>query len=142
MISSVTAFAEYWQRIHTRTREMVAAIPEESLDWRPAEGEFSCAELVRHIASARRNIDRISAQDGVGIVSVVGSRMKAVPGIAAKVFGALGRAMINVISIAQGSSEHNMSLVLDEGDLNEAVRLIHAEFELGTPVAEGELVTA
>ena len=99
-------------------------------------------ENVFELELARRNIDRISAQDGVGIVSVVGSRMKAVPGIAAKVFGALGRAMINVISIAQGSSEHNMSLVLEEGDLHEAVRLIHAEFELGTPVAADELVTA
>lgn len=88
---------------------------------------------------ARRNIDRISAQDGVGIVSVVGSGMKVVPGIAAKVFGALGRALINVISIAQGSSEHNMSLVLDEADLTQAVRLIHAEFELGKPTPEPAL---
>ncbi|MCW5852532.1 MAG: DinB family protein [Anaerolineae bacterium] len=66
MISSVTAFAEYWQRIHTRTREMVAAIPEESLDWRPAEGEFTCAELVRHIASARR-MNVVSATLGEGV---------------------------------------------------------------------------
>ena len=66
MLASVTAFAEYWQRIHTRTREMVAAIPEEGLDWRPADGEFSCAELVRHIASARR-MNVVSATLGEGV---------------------------------------------------------------------------
>ncbi len=66
MISSVTAFAEYWQRIHTRTREMVAAIPEDRLDWRPVEGEFSVAELVRHIASTRR-MNVVSATLGEGL---------------------------------------------------------------------------
>ena len=84
----------------------------------------------------RRNIDRVWAQDDVGIVSVVGAGMKAVPGIAAKVFGALGRANINVISIAQGSSEHTMSMVMAEDHLTDAVRAIHAEFELGRPVTE------
>lgn len=66
MISSVSAFAEYWQRIHTRTREMVATIPPASLDWRPAEGEFSCAEIARHIASARR-MNIVSATLGRGV---------------------------------------------------------------------------
>jgi len=79
---------------------------------------------------ARRNIDRIYADDGLVIVSVVGAGMKTTPGIAAKVFGALGRNGINVISIAQGSSEHNLSLVVKEADAGQAVRSIHAEFEL------------
>jgi len=74
-------------------------------------------------------------------VSVVGAGMKAVPGIAGKVFGALGRAGINVISIAQGSSEHTMSMVLAETDLTRAVQGIHAEFELGRPVAEALAVS-
>ena len=85
---------------------------------------------------ARRNIDRIWAMEDVGIVSVVGSGMKGVPGIAAKVFGALGKANINVISIAQGSSEHTMSMVLGEGDLHDAIRAIHAEFALAQPADE------
>lgn len=98
---------------------------------------IAALEYAFELELARRVIDRIAAQDGVGIVSVVGSGMKSVPGIAGKVFGALGRANINVISIAQGSSEHNMSIVLAEGDLTAAVRGIHAEFELGRPVVEG-----
>ncbi len=79
---------------------------------------------------ARRNIDRIWAQEKVAIVAVVGAGMKGTPGIAAKVFGALGRNKINVIAIAQGSSEHNISLVVDEQDVEEAVRYIHDEFGL------------
>jgi aspartokinase/homoserine dehydrogenase 1 len=80
---------------------------------------------------ARRNVDRIWAQDGVAIVAVVGAEMKGTPGIAAKVFGALGKRGVNVISIAQGSSEYNISLVVEEEDMEDAVRYIHQEFGLG-----------
>jgi len=77
---------------------------------------------------ARRNIDRIWAQEGVAIIAVVGADMRGTPGIAAKVFGALGREGINVVSIAQGSSEYNLSLVVNESEADEAVRAIHREF--------------
>lgn len=80
---------------------------------------------------ARRNVDRIWAQGDVAIVAVVGAGMKGTPGIGAKVFGALGRNAINVISVAQGSSEYNISLVVDEKNVDDAVRYIHQEFELG-----------
>ncbi len=80
---------------------------------------------------ARRNVDRIWAQGEVAIVAVVGAGMKGTPGIGAKVFGALGRNAINVISVAQGSSEYNISLVVGEKDVDDAVRYIHQEFQLG-----------
>jgi aspartokinase/homoserine dehydrogenase 1 len=80
---------------------------------------------------ARRNVDRIWAQEKVAIVAVVGAGMKGTPGIAAKVFGALGKHGVNVVSIAQGSSEYNISFVVDEGDMEDAVRYIHQEFGLG-----------
>jgi len=67
----------------------------------------------------------------VAIVAVVGAEMKGTPGIAAKVFGALGERGVNVISIAQGSSEYNISFVVDEGDMEDAVRYIHQKFGLG-----------
>jgi len=79
----------------------------------------------------RRNVDRIWAQNEVAIVAVVGAGMKGTPGIAGKVFGALGERSINVISIAQGSSEYNISFVVDEKDMENAVRYIHQEFGLG-----------
>lgn len=79
----------------------------------------------------RQDIDRIIADDDVVIVTVVGAGIRSTPGVAAKVFGALGRHGVNVISIAQGSSEHNLSLVVAEQDADAALRHIHAEFELG-----------
>lgn len=82
------------------------------------------------IEIARHQIDTIRAQDRVTIIAVVGAGMKGTPGIAAKVFGALSQARINVISIAQGSSEYNLSFVVQENDGDEAVRRIHHEFQL------------
>lgn len=90
------------------------------------------AELEREMARelASQHIDRVYAQEGIVIVAVVGAAMKGTPGIAARIFGALGQAGINVIAVAQGSSECNISLVVARGEADEAVRCIHAAFNL------------
>ena len=92
----------------------------------------ACAALEKEfeLEKLRHNIDRVWAQANVVIVAVVGAGMRGIPGIAAKVFGALGERGLNVISIAQGSSEYNLSLVMDEQDADDAVRAIHAGFNL------------
>jgi aspartate kinase len=95
------------------------------------EDALRALEAAFELELARRNVDRIWAQDRVAIVAAVGAGMKGTPGIAAKVFGALGKHGINVLSIAQGSSEYNISLVVDEEDMEDAVRYIHQEFDLG-----------
>ena len=95
------------------------------------ERALKALESAFELELARRNVDRIWAQDNVAIVAVVGAGMKGTPGIAAKVFGALGKHGINVISIAQGSSEYNISFVVNEEDMEDAVRYIHQEFGLG-----------
>jgi len=61
---------------------------------------------------------------------VVGLGMAGTPGIAARVFSALAEAKINVIAIAQGSSELNLSLVVDAGDAARALRVVHGAFQL------------
>ncbi|MFQ5769384.1 MAG: aspartate kinase [bacterium] len=81
-------------------------------------------ELQRHF------IEKIWGLSDIVIVAVVGSAMKGTPGIAARIFNALGTAKINVIAIAQGASEANISLVVSDNNLNEAVRVIHDAFEL------------
>jgi len=86
-------------------------------------------ELSRELE--RRDIERIWPQDDIVILAVVGAGMKGTPGIASRVFGALGAHRINVIAMAQGSSEYNISLVVTQGDGDEAVRHIHEEFKLG-----------
>jgi aspartokinase/homoserine dehydrogenase 1 len=75
---------------------------------------------------ARRDIDRIWASEEVVIVTIVGAGMIHTPGIAGRIFSALGREMVNVIAIAQGSSEVSISLVVDAGDAQKAVRVLHA----------------
>jgi len=80
---------------------------------------------------ARRDIERIAAQDDVAIIAIVGAGMRGTPGIAGKVFSALGRNRVNVIAIAQGSSEYNISFVVKEEEMERAVNYIHQEFGLG-----------
>jgi aspartokinase/homoserine dehydrogenase 1 len=74
---------------------------------------------------ARRDIDRISISDDCAIVTVVGAGMRSTPGIAGKVFSAVGAESVNVIAIAQGSSECSISLVVDGPEADTAIRAIH-----------------
>lgn len=78
----------------------------------------------------RRLVDRVSTEQDVVIVAIVGEGMRGTPGIAARLFGALGEHRVNVIAVAQGSSETNLSLVLAAADADASVRYIHSAFEL------------
>jgi aspartate kinase len=95
--------------------------------------------VVRALRSAlefellRGQIEEVTDEHSVAIVAAVGAGMKGTPGIAAKVFGALGSSGVNVIAISQGSSEQNISLVVTEKDAPEAVRAIHRAFQLDKP---------
>jgi bifunctional aspartokinase / homoserine dehydrogenase 1 len=89
------------------------------------------AELAFEIE--RRDLDRVKWEDETVILAVVGAGMKGTPGISGRLFGVLGRERINVIAIAQGSSEFNISLVVARGDADKAVQAIHNEFELEKP---------
>ena len=79
---------------------------------------------------ARREIDGVELQRGVATFAVVGLGMAGTPGIAAKTFSALASGGINVIAIAQGSSELNLSVVVDAKEVVRAQRLVHAAFQL------------
>ncbi len=75
-------------------------------------------------------INSVDVTPGQSIVAVVGDGMEGTPGISAKFFGALGRAGINVRAIAQGSSERNISAVVDGEDVTRALRAVHSGFYL------------
>jgi len=93
--------------------------------------EEACSRVLQalHTAFARelsaRDIDRIWATEEVAIVTVVGEGMIHTPGVAGQVFSALGEKNINVIAIAQGSSEVSLSLVVAASDTESAVRTLH-----------------
>jgi aspartate kinase len=73
----------------------------------------------------RRDIEDISSLEPVVIVTVVGGAIKQTPGVAGRVFGALGTSGINVIAIAMGSSECSISLVVDGADADVTVQALH-----------------
>ena len=75
-------------------------------------------------------IQRVDVTESQSIVAVVGANMAGHPGIAAKFFGTLGRAGINIRAIAQGSSERNISAVVKSADTTRALRAVHSGFYL------------
>lgn len=75
----------------------------------------------------RRDIDKVWSMDDVVIVTAVGAGMRSTPGVAARIFGALGGGEINVIAIAQGSSDCSVSLVVAAEDCATAMQKIHRE---------------
>jgi len=79
---------------------------------------------------AHHNVEHITADSNIAIVAVVGENMRGTPGIAGKTFNALGREGVNIIAIAQGSSESNISFVIEEKAVKTALMTTHREFGL------------
>jgi aspartate kinase len=77
------------------------------------------------IEIAERDIDRVWATEDVSIITVVGLGMRHTPGVAGRIFSQLGNQDLNVLAIAQGSSEVSISLVVDTADTECAVRALH-----------------
>jgi aspartate kinase len=81
----------------------------------------------------RKEVEHIVVNRDIAIVAVVGDRMRGMPGIAGRTFNNLGQQGINIIAIAQGSSEYNVSFVLETARMQEAVQSLHNEFGLERP---------
>ena len=75
-------------------------------------------------------IQSVDITESQSIVAVVGDGMEGTPGIAARFFGTLGRAGVNIRAIAQGSSERNISAVVDSEEATKALRAVHSGFYL------------
>jgi aspartokinase/homoserine dehydrogenase 1 len=86
-------------------------------------------------------IDSVTASPGKAVVAVVGDGMAGSPGISARVFTALASGRINVVAIAQGSSERNISFVVEMQDAPEAARRVHSAFQL-SKIGGGEPLSA
>ena len=72
----------------------------------------------------------MSAESGLATIAIVGENMKHTPGIAGKLFGALGRSGISIIACAQGASETNISFVVQQDYLRKSLNVIHDSFFL------------
>jgi aspartokinase len=75
-------------------------------------------------------VEHIRVDPQIAIVAVVGQNMCGTPGVAGKTFNAMGREGINLIAIAQGSSETNISFVIEEQSVVPALQTLHREFGL------------
>ncbi len=71
----------------------------------------------------------------VGLLAVVGEGMQGTPGLAGRIFTAISRERINIIAIAQGSSELTIAIVVRRDGLEKAVKAVHAECNMGRLVA-------
>jgi len=79
---------------------------------------------------ASKKIEKVHVETDLSIVALIGENMKKTPGIAGRMFTALGKNGINVIAIAQGSSELNISVVIPKNDLSKALNALHEAFFL------------
>lgn len=101
------------------------AIPEAQTDLARATLERAFFAELHH-----SQIQRIDVMPNCSILAAVGDNMVDHPGVAGKFFTALGKARINIRAIAQGSSERNISAVIDRVDSQRALRAVHAAFYL------------
>jgi aspartokinase/homoserine dehydrogenase 1 len=96
------------------------------------EAERACATARKEFAPELEaaSIQSIEAETGLAVLAAVGEQMTGQAGVAGKFFSSLGKAGVNVIAIAQGSSETNISAVIKGSDSKKALRALHARFFL------------
>jgi aspartokinase/homoserine dehydrogenase 1 len=80
----------------------------------------------------RGEVQRVEVDDGCCILAMVGEGMIERVGVAGQFFGALGKAGVNVRAIAQGSSERNISAVIERREATKALRAVHSAFYLSS----------
>ena len=93
------------------------------------------AKLAKNAADAEFELEikaglvqPLIVEKSLSIISIVGENMRNTPGVAGKTFNALGKNGINIVAIAQGSSELNISAVIKKDDVTRALRALHDEF--------------
>ena len=90
---------------------------------------------------AHEKVEHITVDPNIAIVAVVGENMRGTPGVAGRVFIGLGQENVNIIAIAQGSSESNISFVVAQPDMKRALVATHREFGLGSAALHHQRVT-
>ena len=92
----------------------------------------SVHEFEKEIASGQ--INKIEAESNLSIVAIVGENMKHTTGIAGKLFSTIGKNGVNIIAIAQGASELNISWVVKSAELRKTLNVVHESFFLSENV--------
>jgi len=93
-------------------------------------------ESVLALELAHGYVNPIRVDSNVGMLAAVGEGMQGKPGLAGRIFTAISKVMVNIIAIAQGSSELTIAIVVSRSGLEKAVQAVHAECGMG--VAPGK----
>jgi aspartate kinase len=86
----------------------------------------------------QHDLEHIKVNRNVAVVAAVGENMAGTPGIAGRVFSTMGKESINLIAIAQGSSEYNISFLVESNSMEKAVQALHRTFDLGKQAEAAE----
>jgi aspartate kinase len=113
---------------------MISQSPSESsISMVLRKNDIEKAVSILELSLLGRVIRKVEVNSNVSVIAVVGSGMRGIQGVAARVFSAVARENVNVIMIAQGSSQLNLAFVVSDNDCETAVRALHREFDLGKP---------
>jgi aspartokinase len=95
------------------------------------DGAVQALKAELSLELAHEYVHPIEVDDNVGLLAVVGEGMAGHTGLAGRVFTAISAEKVNVIAIAQGSSELTISIVVRRDGLERAVKAVHAECKMG-----------
>jgi len=84
--------------------------------------------IVKEQEKAREVVKAVSVMTHATLLTISGVGMIGVPGVAAKTFGALAEEKVNILMISQGSSEANISIVIESQDLDKAIKVVTEKF--------------
>jgi aspartate kinase len=84
---------------------------------------------LKRLENGTINVTKI---EDIAVVSAVGAGMAGTPGVAGRIFSALGKGGVNVIMISQSCSEYNVSFAVSKKEGRKAVKVLHDEFKLGS----------
>ena len=94
------------------------------------EKSIEAIQVALSLEFAHGYVNDIAVDRNVGLLAVVGEGMRGTQGLAGRIFTAISREKVNVIAIAQGSSELTISIAVRRDGLEKAVRAVHAECQL------------
>jgi aspartokinase/homoserine dehydrogenase 1 len=97
---------------------------------RSAEVDRALTNLQSELAHElrARSIQNIDVVSGLEVMAIIGGNMRGRPGVAGRLFSSLGNEEVNILAIAQGSSEMNLSFVIREADHEQALKTVHRAF--------------
>jgi bifunctional aspartokinase / homoserine dehydrogenase 1 len=101
-----------------------------AIDPQAAKKAKNCVEEAFQYELDRGVVDKVKVEEDLSVIAIIGENMRYRPGISGRLFQALGKNGINIIAIAQGSSELNISVVIPQTDESKALNALHEAFFL------------